>query len=56
MASHPDPHPDSDLDGPSDSPEQVSPASDPGRESVEGSPGDFVGTIRKGASNSGASS
>jgi hypothetical protein len=42
MASQPDAHPDSEPTGPSDSPEQVSPATDPGRETVEDSPGDFA--------------
>ncbi|MDB5688453.1 MAG: hypothetical protein JWL91_329 [Sphingomonas bacterium] len=37
-ATTPDNHPDSLPAGPSEDIEQVSPASDPGRESVEGSP------------------
>lgn len=37
MATQPDAHPDSDPSGPSDSPEQVTPPDDDGRESVEGS-------------------
>jgi hypothetical protein len=39
MATTPDPNRDSPPAGPSDSPEQVSPAGDGGRESVEDSPG-----------------
>ena len=36
MATHPDANPDSVPAGPADSPEQVSPSDNPGRESVEG--------------------
>jgi hypothetical protein len=51
MASHPDAHPDSDPSGTSDQPEQVSPADDPQRESVEDSPGDPGGTAGTGGDN-----
>lgn len=51
MASHPDANPDSDPSGPSDSPEQVTPSNDPGRENVEDSPGDFAGTAGTGGDN-----
>lgn len=51
MASQPDAHPDSAPSGPGDSPEQVSPDRDPGRENVEDSPGDFAGTAGTGAEN-----
>lgn len=40
MASHPDTHPDSAPRSASDSPKRVSPANDPGRESVEDTPGE----------------
>ena len=43
MASNPDANPDSDPSGPSDSPEQVTPPNNPGRENVEDSPDDFAG-------------
>jgi hypothetical protein len=36
MASTPDTHPDSNPTGPSESPEQVSPIDEPGRENIEG--------------------
>ena len=42
MASQPDSHPDSVPAVPSDSPEQVTPPSDPGRESVEDIPSESV--------------
>jgi hypothetical protein len=48
VASTPDPHPDSFPGGPSDSPEQVSPQSEPGRESVEDTPGSDGGTAGTG--------
>ena len=48
MASHPDANPDSDPSGPSDSPEQVTPSNDPGRENIEDSPDDFSGTAETG--------
>ncbi len=49
MASTPDAHPDSIPTGPSDSPEQVSPAGgEPGRENVEDAPGDSGGTAGTG--------
>ena len=51
MASTPDANPDSDPSGPSDSPEQVTPSNDPGRENVEDSPGDFAGTAGTGGEN-----
>ena len=50
MASHPDANPDSDPSGPSDSPEQVSPAPDAGRETVEDDP-DFIGITNIGEEN-----
>ncbi|WP_420138175.1 hypothetical protein [Sphingomonas sp.] len=40
MATHPDANPDSIPSGPSDSPEQVTPVRDPGRENVEDNPDD----------------
>jgi hypothetical protein len=45
MASIPDAHPDSVPPSPTDSPEQVTPPADPGRESVEDLPADPSGTI-----------
>jgi hypothetical protein len=51
MASTPDPHPDSIPGGPSESPEQVSPADDHGRESVEDTPGTDGGTSGTGGTN-----
>lgn len=51
MASTPDANPDSDPSGPSDSPEQVSPAGTPERENVEDSAGDFAGTAGTGGEN-----
>ena len=51
MASHPDANPDSIPGGPAESPEQVSPASEPGRESVEDSPGTDGGTAGTGGTN-----
>ena len=39
MATTPDPHPDSFPSGPSEAPDQISPPSEPGRESVEDVPG-----------------
>ena len=48
MASHPDANPDSDPSGPSDSPERVTPAGDPGRENIEDSPADFGDIAGKG--------
>ena len=38
MATTPDPHPDSFPSGPSEAPDQISPPSEPGRESVEDVP------------------
>jgi hypothetical protein len=40
MATHPDVNPDSVPSGPSDSPEQVTPVNEPGRENVEDNPDD----------------
>ena len=51
MASNPDANPDSDPSGPSDSPEQVTPPDNPGRENVEDTPGDFAGTAGTGGAN-----
>lgn len=52
MASHPDLHPDSIPSGSDESPEQVSPVPDPGRENVEeDSPGDPGGTAGTGGDN-----
>ena len=51
MASQPDAHPDSVPEGPSDSPEQVSPPDEPGRTNVEDSPGDSAGTAGTGGQN-----
>jgi len=48
MASNPDANPDSDPSGPSDSPEQVTPPDNPGRENVEDSPGDLAGAAARG--------
>jgi hypothetical protein len=48
MASRPDAHPDSVPEGPSDSPEQVTPPNDPGRESVEDISVDGGGTAGTG--------
>jgi hypothetical protein len=44
MASHPDANPDSVPAEPSDSPEQVSPSNDPGRENIEEASGTDAGT------------
>lgn len=44
MASTPDANPDSIPGGPSESPEQVTPADDHGRESVEDTPADTAGS------------
>jgi hypothetical protein len=51
MANRPDTHPDSNPDGASDSPEQVSPDKEKGRTNVEDSPGDFAGTAGTGGEN-----
>ena len=51
MATTPDPNPDSLPEGPSDSPEQVSPPPDGGRESVEDTPGTEGGTSGTGGTN-----
>ena len=51
MASQPDAHPDSAPVGPSESPEQVSPGGDDGRESVEDTPGTEGGTSGTGGTN-----
>ena len=48
MATIPDANPDSVPAGPSDSPEQVTPPADGGRESVEDTPGDSGGTAGTG--------
>ena len=48
MASTPDTHPDSLPSGPSDDPERVTPAREPGRESVEDTPGTDGGTAGTG--------
>jgi len=44
MASHAEPHPDSSPSGAAESPEQVSPSTGPGRESVEDIPEGDPGT------------
>jgi hypothetical protein len=51
MATTPDPHPDSAPPSRSDNPEQVSPAGDQGRESVEDTPGSDGGTAGTGGTN-----
>jgi hypothetical protein len=43
MASIPDVHPDNVPAGPSESPEQITPPSDPGRESIEDMPDEPAG-------------
>jgi hypothetical protein len=51
MANQPDAHPDSPPGGPADSPEQVSPPTEPDRKNVEDTPGDFAGTAGTGGEN-----
>jgi hypothetical protein len=51
MASHPDTNPDSLPEGPSTDVEQVSSISEPGRESVEDTPGADGGTAGTGGTN-----
>lgn len=52
MASQPDAHPDSPGEGtPADTPEQVRPGGDAGRDTVEDSPGTDGGTSGTGGTN-----
>jgi hypothetical protein len=51
MASHPDPHPDSDPNGADDSVEQVKKSDDGRAGGVEDAPGDFAGTAGTGGEN-----